>query len=316
MTALTEPLTVRAATLEDAELIGALVAEVDLAEVGTADYGVDEIREDLSGPSTHMPDDTWLAFQGDKLVCYGILWDEHGHERIDLDHYPAPGHSEAGLEVLGLMLARARQITRSRGLDKAVVHLNLTPVSPLALGELPERGWRCIRRHNVMSKAVSPETDLVPETPPGISLRHPEGEEDKRIAHSLVSQAFAEHFDFHPVSYEEWVAAQRDRFDAEFSWIASLTSPDGSSEDVGVLLSRNNRETMGWVRSLGVLKQARRMGIGALLLRNAFAAFARAGRDTVGLGVDTQNVTNALAVYEGVGMTRLYAVDTWELEVL
>ncbi len=57
---------------------------------------------------------------------------------------------------------------------------------------------------------------------------------------------------------------------------------------------------------------ARGLGLGGLLLRHAFAAFAARGRDTVGLGVDTANATGAPALYARHGLTVHYAVDTWE----
>lgn len=52
-----------------------------------------------------------------------------------------------------------------------------------------------------------------------------------------------------------------------------------------------------------------------LLLRHAFAVFATRGRDTVGLGVDTENATGAPRLYDRHGMTVHYAVDTWETVV-
>ncbi|MGC0343559.1 ribosomal protein S18 acetylase RimI-like enzyme [Streptomyces sp. SLBN-8D4] len=58
-----------------------------------------------------------------------------------------------------------------------------------------------------------------------------------------------------------------------------------------------------------------RPGLGALLLRQAFAAFAARGRDTAGLGVDTENATGAPALYARNGMSVHYAVDTWEIVV-
>nr|WP_319114253.1 hypothetical protein [Streptomyces sp. MI02-2A] len=51
------------------------------------------------------------------------------------------------------------------------------------------------------------------------------------------------------------------------------------------------------------------------MLRHAFGAFAARGRDTVGLGVDTQNTSEALRLYMRHGMTLHYAVHTWQVEL-
>jgi ribosomal protein S18 acetylase RimI-like enzyme len=59
----------------------------------------------------------------------------------------------------------------------------------------------------------------------------------------------------------------------------------------------------GYVDSLGVLKEWRPRGIGTALLRRTFAELAGRGSREVRLGVDTQDVHGAVAVYEGVGMS-------------
>lgn len=82
---------------------------------------------------------------------------------------------------------------------------------------------------------------------------------------------------------------------------------------MAVSLTRNDRETMGWIRNLGVRKDARDRGIAGHLLRHAFGVCAGLGRDTVGLGVDTGNSTGALRLYEAHGMELHVAVDTWEV---
>ena len=97
--------------------------------------------------------------------------------------------------------------------------------------------------------------------------------------------------------------------DRSLMWIASV---EGEG-DVAVLLTRNDKETMGWIGNLGVRKAARGRGLGGHLLRHAFAVYAALGRDTVGLAVDTRNESRALALYGAHGMSLHYAIDTWEL---
>jgi ribosomal protein S18 acetylase RimI-like enzyme len=72
-------------------------------------------------------------------------------------------------------------------------------------------------------------------------------------------------------------------------------------------------EMCGYVGSLGVLKQWRRHGIGTALLRRAFAELAGRGSREVRLGVDTQNVHGAVAVYEGVGVSVYRRYDTFDI---
>jgi ribosomal protein S18 acetylase RimI-like enzyme len=67
------------------------------------------------------------------------------------------------------------------------------------------------------------------------------------------------------------------------------------------------------VNELGVRNPWRRRGLGLALLRHAFAELGRLGADRVGLGVDAENVTGALRLYERAGMHVTRRYDTWEL---
>lgn len=297
--------TVRAAALADAKLICDLINAVDLVEIGFAEYTPGEVFEDLKPASA-----SWLAFDGDQLVAYGALWDEYGNGRIDVDHYVRADHRPAGTHIIEQMLPKAAEAAAKNGASEAVVHLHLPPTSAMS-DELPRLGWTVVRRHHVLKRPVSVEGDPLPAVPPGVVLRTAEHPDDQRVVYELLEESFKEHFDHQPRSYQLWrEAVSADDLDWSLVWIASL---DG--RDVGAMLARNNRATMGWVRSLGVLKSARGRGIATFLLRTAFAEFALLGRDTVGLGVDTQNSTGAFQLYEGLGMTLHFAADNWEVRV-
>ncbi len=53
-------------------------------------------------------------------------------------------------------------------------------------------------------------------------------------------------------------------------------------------------------------------GIGLALLQEAFRVFQARGERIVGLGVDTENATGALALYERAGMAVEESSDVWE----
>lgn len=301
--------TVRAATPADAPSILDLVNAVDLDDIGSADFSLGEMREDLAR-ADDLAQDSWLAHAGDRLVAYGILWSAGRGGRIDVEHYALPDHLPAGRQVLDLMTARSAAVARAGGAEAAVVHLHLTPRSAFAT-ELPARGWRAVRRHHVLTRPVSVAADPVPESPAGVTVRTAAGPADQEVVHRILDTSFAGHFDHEPQEYQAWrrrVGA--DRLDWSLVWVAAV-----GGEDVGACLAHSDRATMGWVRGLGVLEPARGRGIARHLLRVAFAEFARRGRHTVGLGVDTGNATGAVRLYEGLGMTVYFEADTWEVVV-
>ncbi|MBC9717367.1 GNAT family N-acetyltransferase [Streptomyces sp. TRM66268-LWL] len=303
-------LTVRPATYDDAEAVCTLLNDVDEIESGRRETGVTEILADWKHPEVDLARDSWLLFEGERLVGYGLLWDESAGERIDIDLYLLPGRTDGARTLLERMEVRAVECAARNGARRAVVHQGLHISTNVDTAVLHERGWRTVRRYHVMERPLSADTDRLPRAPEGVCLRPCRTEDDRRRAHALLQEAFTDHYDFHPRTYEQWLHdIDAENVDWSLVWIARI---EGQG-DVAILRTRNDRATMGWIGNLGVVDAARGRGLGGYLLRYAFAYYAALGRDTIGLGVDTDNSSGALALYERHGMTLDSAVDTWEL---
>ncbi|MDK9496225.1 GNAT family N-acetyltransferase [Streptomyces katrae] len=306
----TETLTVRPAGPGDARDICALLNAVDVIEIGRPETDLGTVEADLNHPDVDLATDSWLAFTGGRLVAYALVWADSGPGRVDGDHYVLPGHGRAALALLRRMEDRARRMAAGAGPGARLrIQLNVRPTLDLTL--LTGRGYRSVRRYQVMTRRLSPAADLPPAPPGGLVLRDCAADgADRRRAHALVEETFAAHFGHAHRPYESWLDHIDGRsLDWSLVWIASLPGKG----DVAVLVTRDDRTSMGWISHLGVRADLRGYGFGSHLLRHAFAAYAARGRDTLGLGVDTLNETGALALYEAHGMALHYAVDTWEL---
>ncbi|MFL5997372.1 MAG: GNAT family N-acetyltransferase [Streptomyces sp.] len=304
------PYLLRAAAPTDAPAVTELLNEIDLIEVGRPETDLHSVESDLGHPETDLDRDSWLAFDGPRPVAYALVWEDSKGERINADHYVLPDHQRAGALLLEAVETRALEKARANGASKAVLHLqlNASPTTDLAL--IRARGWSAVRRHHVLERALRAGVDLPPEPPAGVRVRACADEPDRKRVHALHQAAFADHFGFLPRPYERWLDnIQADKLDWSLVWLVS-TEDLG---DVGFLIARDDREAMGWIRNVGVVREARGRGLGGLLLRHAFAAFAARGRDTVGLGVDTENATGAPELYARNGMSVHFAVDTWEI---
>ncbi|MEU3603583.1 GNAT family N-acetyltransferase [Streptomyces sp. NPDC006798] len=302
---------VRPALPEDAEAICALLNAVDVIEIGRPETDLVSVRADLDHPEADLPNNSWVGFHGDELVVYGLLWDDSGADRIDMDQYVLPAHQEAAAVVLGMMEERARAKAAANGADRAVLHLHLNIEPTLDTTLLTGRGWRVVRRYHVLTRPLDAAADQVPAPPPGVTLRTVRDEADQRLAHALLQESFADHFDFQPKSYEKWLADLGELIDWDLVWIASA---EGEG-DVAAMVTSNHRAAHGWINALGVLERGRRRGLGGFLLSHAFGVYAGLGRDVIGLGVDTANATGAPRLYEAHDMSRHYAVDTWEVDL-
>ena len=76
-------------------------------------------------------------------------------------------------------------------------------------------------------------------------------------------------------------------------------------------LKMRMHEDIAWVDTIGTLKAFRGRGFASLLLRTAFAESLRKGQPRLQLGVDTENSTGAVKLYERLGMTAPFAHDEW-----
>jgi ribosomal protein S18 acetylase RimI-like enzyme len=74
-------------------------------------------------------------------------------------------------------------------------------------------------------------------------------------------------------------------------------------------------KTYGHINGLGVLRPYRRRGIGLALLHHAFGQFYRRGKRGVSLGVDAENLTGALRLYEKAGIHVHRQFDLYEKEL-
>jgi mycothiol synthase len=176
--------------------------------------------------------------------------------------------------------------------------------------QLARRGYRPIRSSYRMLIELDGEV-APPEFPEGIEVRTlREGEE--RRAYDTYTSSFADHWEFHPDPYERWrrYAVESSVFDPTLWFLAET-----GDEVAGVAICQlhdSGDPRHGWIGILGVLPAYRRRGLGEALLRHAFAEFARRGCTRVSLGVDAENTTGAVGLYERAGMRQIRRSDTWE----
>lgn len=153
-----------------------------------------------------------------------------------------------------------------------------------------------------------------PAPPAGVTRTVAVSTAERRVLHSVMESAFADHFGSVPARYEAWVGWFEARRDALLQtwWLAWL---DG--EPVGAIVQDASRvdRGLGYIRSLGVLPSARKRGIAGWLLQCAFADAAARGLRGVSLGVDSENASGAVGIYERHGMRAEQVVDLFRRSV-
>jgi mycothiol synthase len=177
-------------------------------------------------------------------------------------------------------------------------------------GAVEAEGWKPVR-HSFQMRIDLHDDLPEPHWPEGIVVRTMQPGEERRI-YGANQEAFADDWHFRPQDFEEWGsdAFGRENFDPTLVWLAE----DGS-ELAGFSVNSWHASgdlQFGWVGSLGVRPQWRRRGLATALLYQSFRDFRSRGATRVGLGVDAQNPTGAVALYERVGMQVARKNTTYE----
>lgn len=180
-----------------------------------------------------------------------------------------------------------------------------------------DMGYQHIRSsYHMLIEMDAPVPDA--QFPEGLTLRTYNPDTDAAAVYQAVEDSFQDHFGFVPEPFEEGLKRFRHFWENEgFDPTLFFIAMDGD-QIAGINLCRPHSyddAEMGWVGTLGVLRPWRKRGLGLALLRHSFHEFYQRGKRKVGLGVDAQNLTGALRLYEGAGMHVHQAFDQYEKEL-
>lgn len=290
----------RPTSVDEAPEIKALLEEHALASFGEPELSEEEVR-------------SWFAQQnlvfrvaerdGDLVGYLDIQLQESGRFPADVRTLDA--------EAAALLLAEAEQIGRERG--ASVVRSFVQGGDPVMRPVLEEAAWRPIRYSFQMRIDLDRELSE-PEWPDGLSPRNLRPGEEERVYEAHMD-AFADHWEHHRYTFQDWhdFNIGRHSFDPSLWWLV-----DDGEELAAISLNAwhfSGDPQFGWIQVLGVRPPWRKRGLGTALLRHSFRDFQARGATRVGLGVDGENTTGAVRLYEQVGMRPVRRSDTYEKQL-
>ena len=220
---------------------------------------------------------------------------------------------------------------RRRGLGDAILRqawrrasqfqMSPDPDAPRLLQTLAldtEAGAQALARHfayaptRMMFKMRRDLADPIPQRPlpAGIEVR-PALPEHRRLIWEAQREAFQDHWGYAPWPEEAYQRFLRfPHFDPALWRIAWE-----GDQIVGTVLSyinqdenRTYRRRRGYTEDIAVRRPWRRRGLAGALIARSLEALKAEGMDEAALGVDAENRTGALRLYEGLGYT---VVQTW-----
>lgn len=307
----------RPLSVDDVDAVYAVLSAADTAVVGAPDMTRDDVRDELTEPGFDPATGGWLVLGPDGgPAAYAWVAANQASALIDIEVRLHPRTDVAlGPLLLDAVVARGAEIGRELGHAEVLLHQGVHRADATAAATLAAAGFTLATTFHRMSIDLDGPVP-VPPLSSAVRVRRSDADEaDLRAAHRIREESFAEHFGNVARSYEEWKQGLDARSDVDFSqlWLAEL-----GGEPVGMLLGSDAMKEdldAGFVLTLGVLKPARGRGLGRALLLTAFEEMRLRGRRSVALHVDEANVTDAVGLYESVGMHRALSFDVWERTV-
>ncbi len=199
---------------------------------------------------------------------------------------------------------RLREISASHAADKKkYLHSSTWKSAAHRMRFLADRGFNPERYFYIMERKDLRDLPTV-DLPAGIVLRQPVSETDWRKGAACLNDAFKDHWGYMPETEADFQRLLHNPFTrsdlTQFAW-------DGDTV-IGTLIvyinEESNRKThkkQAWTEDISVLKSYRGQGIAKAMIFSAMHAVKQAGMESAMLGVDTNNPSGALRLYENCG---------------
>jgi ribosomal protein S18 acetylase RimI-like enzyme len=293
-----------------------------LAVAGVEDIDAEETRNVWRSPGFDPATDIQLVFSPDgQLAAYVEVWANSklpvhpfiwacvhpGFMGLGLGTYITAWGEDRCCKVIDVLPPDLRLAAR------AAAYSTNQPAHHL----LSHRNWSHIRSFYIMRIDMD-SSPPAPAWPPGIVLL-PYTSENLRELYTAHREAFQDHFGYVELPFESGLEQFQHGLENDPQHDPALwfVARDGN-EIVGYCLCRiasPSDHDAGYVNILGVRRTARKRGLGLALLQHAFGEFHRRGQMHVELGVDAENLTGALRLYEKAGMHVHRQNDVFEKEL-
>jgi ribosomal protein S18 acetylase RimI-like enzyme len=237
--------------------------------------------------------------------------------------------TEAG-ELLGFQIAFLLPEWRRRGIGRAILHFTENRLREIAErliseGQVPadaprffeswvsdtevgkeafvvSEGYTPVRYAFSMSRSLAEPVEVTP-MPEGLEIR-PVPPEHYRTVWDASQEAFRDHWGYFPApeeEYQKWLNFEE--FQPELWKVAW----DGDQVAGMVLNFVNKLENVeynrkrGYTEGISVRRPWRKRGLARSLLTRSLQMFKEMGMEEAALGVDAENLSGALRLYESVG---------------
>lgn len=299
----------------DSGAIHRMLRRVDVVDDDDAAGLVEDIERNFDDPWSDEPSDSLLAMLPDgTVVALGWVYMNPEIEEIHkaylwLEVHPDYREQGLGEAMLSWLIARGEQRLSEKPTNRQCeLRIGCLELLQERAALFERKGFQPIRSFLRMRRDLSrpiPEKSL----PEGLVLRTYRPELD-RLVMDAFNDSFQDHWNFTPVTEADWdlFFTGRSVFRPDISYLAMSPDPERDAEQiVGFCLNsispdENQRYGVrkGSINQLGVRQAWRKRGVGSALLYRSMSALKSEGLEYAVLGVDSENPTGALKLYESL----------------
>ncbi len=166
-------------------------------------------------------------------------------------------------------------------------------------------GYRAIRYSFEMRRRLDEPIPDAP-LPAGLELR-PVVEADHRRIFDANSEAFLDHWEAAVRTDDDFRHWFEDPDTDTSLWAVAWDGDEVAGMSINTIYAEENERlgiSVGWLEQVSVRRPWRRRGLGAAVIAESLRILRDRGIGEASLGVDAENPTGALALYERLGFTR------------
>lgn len=304
-----QKLTIRSPKMEDAKTVCDLVIACDIADFGAPDFSLSDLLDMWQG--FDMDHNVWVIENEENTIVGYAFLEEDSEEKIFTYGFvlPAARGTGVGNMLIEKMKERAIELANTSGINKRLQNLIPTTCED-ANHLLTDHGFHPVRLFKRMGIELT-NSPVVPQFPEDITITTFVPDQDERLLYDTYVEVFADHWDFSPPSYSDWLDRTKlESFRPEWWFIARNTK----GEIAGFSLGKMNEDSL-FINHIGVKRSYRGVGLGLAMLQHSFRAAYEKGQQVVTLGVDSDSLTGAYRLYEKAGMKFIHEVTLYEKNI-
>jgi ribosomal protein S18 acetylase RimI-like enzyme len=258
--------------------------------------------------------DALLVENAEGLVAYArTYWQKQDNQaayRFPLALHVHPNRAPSGLHdpLLHWLEARSRQVAAEQGHPReaeASLEMFADGTNLALIAFLERHGYAPVR---FFARMERPNLDNIPDLPlpPGVEVR-PVQPEHLRAIWDASNEAFRDHWGATEPTEEDYQRFLTNPVEFQPE-VWKVAWDRASNEVVGMVLGYINHEEnqslrrkLGWTENISVSKPWRKQGVARALMAENLRELKARGMEYAALGVDTDNPTGAMRVYETMG---------------